>query len=137
MMKNILLPNKHVLEKAIDFDFISSFDKWTEFETTVGWKLYGFSSLEDYLANSNPMRGLENISVPILTVSSLDDPICKKELIPTQFFQEGDHSGILVRTESGSHTTFLQGHLFATGCWSDELSLEYLEALHDHFNSED
>ncbi len=54
-------------------------------------KIYGseskYKSLDEYLMDGSSYRFIDGIRVPLLAVSTLDDPICSRDLIPYDKFK--------------------------------------------------
>ena len=101
-----------------------------EFDKHLYTRIYGFSTLKDYWAENNPMRACERIAVPILCISSLDDPVCRAELISYDLFTTHPLC-LLAVTERGGHCGFLERDLKP---WSDRTAIDYIDTVIEYLN---
>lgn len=98
------------------------------------YRLHGFPTLEDYWERNSPLRDVDDVSVPVLCVTSLDDPMCSKSHIPFDLFRIYPNL-FLVTTERGGHCGFWEGAWPRP--WAHILSLDYIEAVMDFTSSGD
>ena len=99
-----------------------------EFDLNFYCKIYGFDNLTEYWAENNPMRACDNISIPIMCISSLDDPVCRAELISYDLFTKHPFC-LLATTEKGGHCGFLERDFKP---WSDRATMEYIETVFEY-----
>lgn len=125
-LKQVLSKHALALSKCIDIETAFRCKTVPEFEEAVYSKLYGYKNMEEYWENNNPMRDIDDISVPVLSINSLDDPICVAENIPVDLFKDMPNF-FLCATQHGGHCGFLESKNL--DCWSDKLALEYLCAV--------
>lgn len=112
------------LANVINYNLALQSSSLKEIDERVYVKLNQYSSLEEYWKHNDPMRNIINISVPVLCVSALDDPICTKDTIPFSLFKNSNNS-FLVTTEKGRHRGFLEDCLPSS--WAKKLACDYLE----------
>lgn len=70
-----------------------------------------------------------NVSVPLLCISALDDPLCTREAIPWDECR-ANKNVVLATTPNGGHLAFFQG-LTAGRLWWVGVVSEFLSTLHD------
>jgi len=133
MLKNVLNQNRDILAKTVDMDKVMQAKSLITIEQELYCTLYGYSSMDEYWKHNNPVRNPTNISIPVLAISSLDDPICTKECIQYSLFSDKMNHSILVTTEQGGHCGFLEGWRFDH--WADKIGLDYLDAALEFHNS--
>lgn len=116
------------LGNVINYNLALQSTSIKELDERVYVKLNQYNSLEEYWRYNNPMRNITNISVPVLCVSALDDPICPKETIPFSLFKTSNNL-FLVTTDKGGHCGFLED--FFPSSWANKLGCEYLETVYN------
>lgn len=114
------------LGNVINYNVALQSSSIKELDERVYVKLNQYNSLEEYWRYNNPMRNITNISVPVLCVSALDDPICPKETIPFSLFKTLNNL-FLVTTDKGGHCGFLED--FFPSSWANKVGCEYLETV--------
>jgi len=93
------------------------------------YPLSGFATREDYLRSSNPMEVAHDITVPMLVLNAVDDPICSirmVERVRRSLIAALPHS-ILAVTRYGSHCAHLGG-VRARVSWAHSVIVDYLRA---------
>ena len=124
---NLLLSGHYrTLSKSVNIEDVARCRSLPQFEDLVFCRQSGSSDMTEYWDNNNPMREVDEISVPLICINSLDDPIYSANNIPYDLFTIYPNF-LLVLTELGGHCGFLQGgHLMS---WANKLVLEYLAAV--------
>lgn len=79
-----------------------------EFDTIVTRVLGGFSSTEAYYNYASSAQYMSNVAVPLLAISSLDDPIVSSSTIPLSLTSENPFL-IFVTTVFGGHLGWFEG----------------------------
>lgn len=131
-LKRILLKHSQSICKHIDImDAMQSWNILTYIEK-VYTKFSESGSINQYLERFDPMRDVDDISVPVMCINSKDDPIWRQENIPYDIFQYYPNM-ILVSSEKGGHCGFYEGDGRCTS-WAEDVSIEYLLAVLE-FNS--
>jgi abhydrolase domain-containing protein 15 len=126
MLKKLLNNNRDMLAKAVDMDKVMKAKNMITLEEDLYCALYGYPSMDEYWKNNNPVRNASNISIPVLTISSLDDPVCTKECIDYSLFKHTIGESMLLTTFQGGHCGFLEG--WNLEHWADKLAIDYLDA---------
>ena len=86
----------------------------------------GYSSLEEFWAENEPLREADEISVPVLCVSSQDDPVCPSSAIPHDLFRALPNL-FLLTLPRGGHAGFrpsLRGL-----SWADSAAMDFVLAM--------
>ncbi|KAK6192194.1 hypothetical protein SNE40_003706 [Patella caerulea] len=125
-LKKILKQHQDKLGHIVNLKSALSSWSFSEYDYHVYSKFGGQSSALQYWKENNPMRDIEKITVPVLLISSLDDPVCVKENIPFDKLPEHE-TFMLVTTDKGGHCGFLEG--WSLTSWSDRLALDYVDTI--------
>ncbi|TVU19489.1 hypothetical protein EJB05_35640, partial [Eragrostis curvula] len=83
----------------------------------------------DALSRCSSANYVGNVSVPLLCISALDDPLCTREAIPWDECRVNKNI-VLATTPNGGHLAFFEG-LTAGRLWWVRAVSEFLCALHD------
>ena len=110
------------LGNVINYNLALQSTSIKELDERVYVKLNQYNSLEEYWRYNDPMRNITNISVPVLCVSALDDPICPKETIPFSLFKTSNNL-FLVTTDKGGHCGFLEDFSLLPGRISSDVNI--------------
>ncbi|XP_052202619.1 embryogenesis-associated protein EMB8-like [Diospyros lotus] len=87
-----------------------------------------FETVDTYYRRCSSASFVGNVSIPLLCVSALDDPLCTREAIPWDECR-ANKNVVLATTRHGGHLAFFEG-LTATGLWWVRASFEFLSVLH-------
>ncbi|XP_078599726.1 protein ABHD15-like isoform X2 [Branchiostoma floridae x Branchiostoma japonicum] len=98
------------------------------FHQRVHVELDKYNSWDQYWAENEPLRDVDEVATPLLCISSKDDPLVPKESIPIELFQTYPHF-FLALTEKGGHCGFFQGLIPCS--WSERLAVEFLKVSLD------
>ncbi|KAK3082633.1 hypothetical protein FSP39_000882 [Pinctada imbricata] len=103
--KNILIRHSNALYKQIDIK--AALLSWDvlKYHEIVYSRLNNVQTIEQYLEENDPMRDVDDISIPILCINSSNDPLSPKESIPYDIFQYPNM--LLLETENGGHLWIL------------------------------
>lgn len=82
--------------------------------------------IQAYWEVNNPVRDVDEISVPLLAIHSQDDPVVSIKSIPTELFSVYPNL-FLVLTSKGGHCGFLKS--VKETCWWTELALDYIRCV--------
>ncbi|XP_078599727.1 protein ABHD15-like [Branchiostoma floridae x Branchiostoma japonicum] len=125
--KALLLSHVSCLQKVDALDSASALrsGSMVEFEEIVFSKTNGVHTMEDYWEQNEPTREIDEVAVPLLCISSKDDPLVPKESIPTELFLTYPHF-FLALTEKGGHCGFFEG--FQPESRAERLAFEFLRA---------
>lgn len=130
-LKLIICSHAKALSKQINMKELLrtwSFDKFTEL---VYFKQYACNNMEDYWDRTNPLRDIDEISVPLMFINSLDDPFYPKLKIPYELCRYYPHF-LMVVTKKGGHGGFIENPLDLS--WADKLAIDYLDAVLEFTN---
>lgn len=133
LKKNIINPNMDCLSAIVDPVRIKNARTLRDIDEHLYAKVNGYESLSDYWYHNDPDRCWGKFSVPILCISSLDDPVCLPCNIPFELFRTHPNT-MLITTEKGGHCGFLEG-LRCTP-WADKLALDYIQTVIQYLNQE-
>ncbi|XP_019614751.1 PREDICTED: protein ABHD15-like [Branchiostoma belcheri] len=125
--KLLLLSHVSCLQKCDTLDGTSALrtGSMAEFEEMVFCKTNGVRTMEDYWEQNEPTREIDEVAVPLLCISSKDDPLVPKESIPIELFLTYPHF-FLALTEKGGHCGFFEG--FQPESRAEILAFEFLRA---------
>ncbi|RLN88969.1 hypothetical protein BBJ28_00014167 [Nothophytophthora sp. Chile5] len=129
-LKKFLLRHQKELKEVVDIPKALRATSIREFDEHVYMKMHGYTDLESYWKVNNPMRAIENLKMPLLCINALDDPVCTKETIPYDKFEDNP-TAMLLTTGEGSHCAFFEGHLMLKS-WSNEAAMTYLDRLREY-----
>ncbi|KAL6269539.1 hypothetical protein ACE6H2_026450 [Prunus campanulata] len=87
-----------------------------------------FETVDTYYRRCTSANYVGNVSVPLLCISALDDPVCTREAIPWEECR-ANMNIVLATTKHGGHLAFFEG-LTAAGIWWVRAANEFLKILH-------
>ncbi|BFG41076.1 hypothetical protein CerSpe_273500 [Prunus speciosa] len=87
-----------------------------------------FETVDTYYRRCTSANYVGNVSVPLLCISALDDPVCTREAIPWEECR-ANMNIVLATTKHGGHLAFFEG-LTAAGIWWVRATDEFLKILH-------
>ncbi|XP_008237346.1 PREDICTED: embryogenesis-associated protein EMB8 [Prunus mume] len=87
-----------------------------------------FETVDTYYRRCTSANYVGNVSVPLLCISALDDPVCTREAIPWEECRANVNI-VLATTKHGGHLAFFEG-LTAAGIWWVRATDEFLKILH-------
>ncbi|OWM67483.1 phospholipase ABHD3-like isoform X2 [Punica granatum] len=87
-----------------------------------------FETVDTYYRKCSSSSYIGNVSVPLLCISALDDPVCTTEAIPWDECRANKNI-VLVTTKHGGHMAFFEG-LTASSLWWVRAANEFLHVLH-------
>ncbi|KAF0693871.1 Aste57867_15213 [Aphanomyces stellatus] len=129
MLKKFLQQHEEALSPIIDFPAAMAASSVAEFDRHVYMRLHGYTDLDAYWKDNNPMRAVENIGVPVLCLNAKDDPVCTYGNINWSIFDINPNA-MLGITTYGSHcgyyettSSFSPFHLKS---WATKAALDYL-----------
>uniref|UniRef100_K3WWC1 AB hydrolase-1 domain-containing protein n=1 Tax=Globisporangium ultimum (strain ATCC 200006 / CBS 805.95 / DAOM BR144) TaxID=431595 RepID=K3WWC1_GLOUD len=129
-LKKLLLEHKRELQDVIDVFKALRVTSVREFDEHVYMKLNGYADLESYWVDNNPSRAYDNVQRPTLCINALDDPVCTKENIAYNLFEDHPRA-MLIETEAGSHCGFFEGDI-PRKSWSNEVAMRYLDLVREY-----
>ncbi|KAM6543119.1 hypothetical protein CsatB_007566 [Cannabis sativa] len=87
-----------------------------------------FETVDTYYRRCSSAGYVGNVSIPLLCVSALDDPVCTREAIPWDECRTNKNV-VLATTKHGGHLAFFEG-ITATRLWWVRATGEFLRVLH-------
>ncbi|XP_058218065.1 embryogenesis-associated protein EMB8 isoform X3 [Rhododendron vialii] len=87
-----------------------------------------FETVDTYYRRCSSSSYVGNVSVPLLCVSALDDPLCTAEAIPWDECRANKNI-VLATTKHGGHLAFFEG-IKGSGLWWVRAAYEFLSILH-------
>jgi len=104
-----------------------------DFDLHYTCAIHGYNSVEDYYYHHSCIRYLPQVSVPLLLINALDDPLVAKTAIPMTIHETNDNV-IIVTTEHGGHLAWceLEGSklgIFPSSFWHEKLTLQFVDGL--------
>lgn len=97
-----------------------------DFDQRVTCQSGGWACLEDFWEANEPLRDADEISIPVLCVSSMDDPVCNYQHIPHDLFRSLPNFFLLTLT-SGGHAGFRQSlHGLS---WAENAAVDFVLAM--------
>ena len=130
MLKKLISNNRDALSSVVDMDKIMGAKDLITLEEDLYRTLYGYSTMDEYWRNNNPVRNISNGAIPVMSINSLDDPVCTKECIMHSIFTGSMNNSILVETQHGGHCGFFEGWNLEN--WAYKLTLDYLDVCFKH-----
>ncbi|XP_015241988.1 PREDICTED: abhydrolase domain-containing protein 2 [Cyprinodon variegatus] len=95
-------------------------------------KFHGYGSLREYYEKESCVHYIHNVSVPLLLMNSLDDPLVHRSLlaIPCRLAEEMPNVTFAL-TEHGGHMGFFEGAVLFPQplTWMDKVIVEYTDAI--------
>jgi predicted alpha/beta-fold hydrolase len=129
-VKDVVRRNSKILSKnpKINIDRVLQSTTMTEFDEHLTCPVHGFSSSDHYYSHCSIYNKLRRISVPFITVMSMDDPFAPADSIPIHEFERNPNT-ILILTRYGGHFGFIEG-LYPNGpTWIDRLVGQFLATI--------
>lgn len=87
-----------------------------------------FETVDTYYRRCSSASYVGNVSVPLLCISALDDPVCTREAIPWDECRANINI-VLATTKRGGHLAFFEG-LTAASVWWVRAVDEFFKVLH-------
>lgn len=130
-MKFIIGSHSSALAKQVDIG--NMLRTWSphKFDEVVYSKLYGFTSSDEFWDKNNPLRDVDEISVPLMFINSLDDPLNSSLKIPYELCKYYPHF-LMISTVNGGHCGFIESTCDVS--WADRLCLDYLDSVLEFTN---
>lgn len=98
---------------------------------TIEWEKKPYVDSNDYYRDGTPIYFSKKVTVPLISVTSVDDPICPEEDCPSPQYNNTDLLGeniVVIKTKFGGHLGFAEHSL--THAWTDKLVLNFLSKFH-------
>jgi predicted alpha/beta-fold hydrolase len=115
-----------IKEKGISIDEVMNVKSSQEFDEKLTIKICDCKSTEQYYLDASVDQHVHKIKVPVLALSSKDDPIVSIECVPVDKIVKNPNI-ILALTHIGGHVAFYSG-IVPKRSYAD-LCLEYLDSV--------
>lgn len=109
----------------LDTQGIDKIDTWLEFDERFSAPLNGLASAEEFYKYCSAIERLQQIRVPTLLLSALDDPILSSSDYPVDQIKENDYLQSCF-TKYGGHVGFLRKPLKGPS-FAEEVALQFIE----------
>lgn len=126
LLKKVIWKHARALTKNIDIPKALKAWSFKQFDEAVFCKMYDYTDLDEFWDRNNPLRDVDDISVPLLFISSEDDPLHSHKNIPFDLFKYYPHF-FLIMSKQGGHCGFIDD--ISTLSWADRVVIDYLEAI--------
>ncbi|OMO75197.1 hypothetical protein CCACVL1_16294 [Corchorus capsularis] len=104
-----------ILSRLLDWEGITKSNSVRDFDNHATRVLGKFETVDTYYRRSSSTNYVEKVSVPLLCVSALDDPVCTSEAIPWDECRLNENI-ILATTPHGGHLAYYEG-IAASSLW--------------------
>lgn len=111
-----------------DWECIKKSRSVRDFDNYFTCRIGKYETVDTYYRKCSSVHFLSNVSVPLLCVNALDDPVCTKEAIPWDECRANKNI-VLATTLHGGHLAFFEG-LMAGSIWWVRAVKEFLSVLH-------
>lgn len=118
-----------ILARLANWEAISTSRSTREFDHHATCVVAKYETVDTFYRRCSSANYIGSVSVPLLCISALDDPLCTREAIPWDECR-ANKNVVLATTPNGGHLGFFQG-LTAGRLWWVEPVSEFLSALHD------
>ncbi|XP_037417387.1 embryogenesis-associated protein EMB8-like isoform X1 [Triticum dicoccoides] len=118
-----------VLARLANWEAITSSCSTREFDHHATCVVAKYETVDTFYRKCSCANYIGNVSVPLLCISALDDPLCTREAIPWDECRANKNI-VLATTPNGGHLGFFQG-LTAGRLWWVKPVSEFFSALHD------
>ncbi|GFQ04524.1 embryogenesis-associated protein emb8 [Phtheirospermum japonicum] len=116
-----------VLSRLSNWEGVKKSRSVRDFDDSATRVLAKFETVDTYYRRCSATNFIEGVMVPLICVSSLDDPICTGEAIPWDECRLNPNV-VLATTQHGGHLPFFEG-LAANGIWWVRAVDEFFGAL--------
>lgn len=97
-----------------------------EFDRRLTAPQGGWEDMEEFWADNEPLRDADEISVPVLCISSSDDPVCLQKHIPHDLFRALPNF-FLLSLPHGGHAGFR--HTLTGLSWAENAAVDFVLAM--------
>ncbi|KDO63070.1 hypothetical protein CISIN_1g0083711mg, partial [Citrus sinensis] len=119
--------HQSTVARLADWEGITKSRSIRDFDNHATRVLGKFETVDAYYRHSSSANFVRNVSVPLLCISTLDDPVCTREAIPWDECRANEKI-ILATTRHGGHLAFYEG-ITAKSLWWVRAVNVFLDAL--------
>lgn len=120
--------HQSTVTRLADWECIKKSYSIRDFDNYFTCRIGKFETVDTYYRKCSSAQFLSKVSVPLLCVNALDDPVCTKEAIPWDECRANKNI-VLATTLHGGHLAFFEG-LMAGSIWWVRAVKEFLSVLH-------
>ncbi|XP_029951913.1 monoacylglycerol lipase ABHD2 [Salarias fasciatus] len=138
-MKKLILPHRDSLLSLnsssiadADLSRVSAATSLMQIDDSIMRKFHGYSSLNEYYEKESCVHYIHKITVPLLLVNSLDDPLVHPSLLAVpRSLTEKMPNVMFALTQHGGHMGFFEGAVLLPQrlSWMDKAIVEYADAI--------
>jgi len=134
-LKNSIIRHEDQLSKNPDIDIPYLLDSTNlrEFDGRGTVPMWGYKDVDDYLHDGSSIHHLPSVTIPLLLIHAMNDPVISRNVIP---LQSPSPSVALLITEDGGHVGWCDAWFpFFSLTWGEKAAISFLEAiahLHPH-----
>ncbi|KAH7860024.1 hypothetical protein Vadar_008259 [Vaccinium darrowii] len=114
--------------RLADWEGITKSRSIRDFDNYATCLVGKFETVDTYYRRCSSSSYVGNVSVPLLCISALDDPLCTAEAIPWDECRANKNI-VLATTQHGGHLAFFEG-ITGSGLWWVRAAYEFLSILH-------
>ncbi|XP_039014858.1 embryogenesis-associated protein EMB8-like isoform X2 [Hibiscus syriacus] len=107
--------HQSILSSLVNWEGVEKSSSLRDFDNHATRILGKFETVDTYYRRSSSTNYIGNVSVPLLCVSALDDPVCTSEAIPWDECRVNENI-VLATTPHGGHLAYYEG-ITASGIW--------------------
>ncbi|KAG5229329.1 embryogenesis-associated protein [Salix suchowensis] len=119
--------HESILSRLTDWDGVKKSRSVRDFDNYATRILGKFETVDAYYRRSSCVNFVGNVSVPLLCISAMDDPVCTREAIPWDECRANENI-ILAVTQHGGHLAYYEG-MSADSMWWVRAVDEFFDVL--------
>ncbi|KAJ7002114.1 embryogenesis-associated protein EMB8 isoform X2 [Populus alba x Populus x berolinensis] len=119
--------HESILSRLTDWDGVKKSRSVRDFDNYATRILGKFETVDAYYRRSSCVNFVGNVSVPLLCISAMDDPVCTREAIPWDECRANENI-ILAVTQHGGHLAYYEG-ISADSMWWVRAVDEFFDVL--------
>ncbi|KAK6915930.1 hypothetical protein RJ641_018791 [Dillenia turbinata] len=120
--------HQHALSRIINYEAVQKSRCVRDFDKYATRVMAKFRTVDAYYRHSSSVNFVEDVSVPLLCISAVNDPVCTGEAIPYDECRNNKNV-VLATTKHGGHLAYYEG-ITATSLWWVRAVDEFLSVLH-------
>ncbi|XP_051144999.1 embryogenesis-associated protein EMB8-like [Andrographis paniculata] len=126
-LKDYAHSHEAVLSRLLNLEGVKKCHSVRDFDDCATRVLSNYETVDTYYRNCCSSNFIKGVMVPLLCISSLDDPVCTSEAIPWDECRLNNNV-VLATTKHGGHLPFYEG-LTAKSVWWVRAVDEFFSAL--------
>jgi predicted alpha/beta-fold hydrolase len=88
---------------------------------------HGYRDVDHYYEDSSPRYKTSGITIPTLSVSARDDPVCCATTVPAHEHEDIGPGLVACLTDAGGHVSFAEG-IIPSESWADRVIVDWLNS---------